>query len=39
VLLHSDEAEKQFWIKNGVDIIEQPLGDYLNALTEELKNG
>jgi len=39
VLLRSDEAEKQFWIKNGVDIIEQPLDEYLNALAEELKNG
>ncbi len=37
VLLHSDEAEKQFWVKNGVDIIEQPLDGYIHDLAEALQ--
>jgi hypothetical protein len=40
VLLPSDQtekqAEKQFWMKNGVDIIEQPLGSYVRDLAAEL---
>jgi hypothetical protein len=39
VLLSSDEAEKKFWQKNDVDIVEQPLGDYLSDLKNEMKNG
>jgi hypothetical protein len=30
------QAEIQFWMKNGVDIIEQPLGDYIRDLAAEL---
>jgi SIR2-like domain len=38
VLLHADESEQQFWLKNNVEIVIRDLDEYVKLLHEELQS-